>query len=209
MRVPLTLPELLILLVLPVSSSFLQLPLPIHSQIRYCDCRQQIITQIGSSFAAGERNSPSKANKLLDAFKTTKGEILNPYDVLKISRNADKGEIKQAYYKFSRMYHPDGVKFRKILPGRCKNMDDVAYEWERVKLSYEILSNQKLRVRYDRNSAMADPGAAVSRAVGGAAMNFVGWGLSGVGKGMMKVGEMAFTHLSNGEKQDTSESAAP
>ena len=66
-------------------------------------------------------------------------------------------------------------------------MDDVREEWERIKLSYEILTDRKLRIRYDRNSALADPAAAVGRA----ALETIGWGLSGVGKGLVEVGKMA------------------
>ena len=46
-------------------------------------------------------------------------------------------------------------------------------EWEKVKLSYEILIDRKTRLKYDRNSVVADPKAAVGRAVGGAVGNAV------------------------------------
>lgn len=66
------------------------------------------------------------------------------------------------------------------------NLDDVREEWEKVKLSYEILIDRKTRLKYDRNSVVADPGAAVGRAVGGAVGNAVGgvfsWGVESVFK---------------------------
>mmetsp|Transcript_19538 Transcript_19538/g.28404 ORF Transcript_19538/g.28404 Transcript_19538/m.28404 type:complete len:97 (-) Transcript_19538:547-837(-) len=71
------------------------------------------------------------------------------------------------------------------------NLDEVRDEWERIKLSYEILSDPKMRLRYDRNTAIADPGAAVGRAALGA----VGWGFSSVGKGLLGVGEMALKQM--------------
>ena len=71
------------------------------------------------------------------------------------------------------------------------NLDDVRNEWERVKLSYEILSDPKTRKKYDRNSSVAevlkDPGAAVGRAVVGGAMNGIGLVLGGA----WKLGEIA------------------
>lgn len=75
--------------------------------------------------------------------------------------------------------------------GGSANLDDVRNEWERVKLSYEILSDPKMRKNYDRNSSVAevlkDPGAAVGRAVVGGAMNGLGLVLGGA----WKLGEMA------------------
>jgi DnaJ-class molecular chaperone len=60
------------------------------------------------------------------------------------------------------------------------NQDDVREEWEKVKLSYEILIDRKTRLKYDRNSVVADPGAAVGRAVGGAVGSVFSWGVEGV-----------------------------
>lgn len=139
--------------------------------------------------------SKSKANKLLADFATASGEIVNPYQVLKVPRTAEKAEIKVSYRNLSRKYHPDGFMQRKssgILPGSCNSLEDVREEWEKIKLSYEILTSKKMRARYDRNSAIDDPGAAMGRAAGQAAL----WGLAGVGKGIFKVGsavgDMAF-----------------
>ena len=71
------------------------------------------------------------------------------------------------------------------------NLADVRDEWERVKLSYEILSDPKTRKNYDRNSSVAevlkDPGGAVGRAVVGGTMSGIGLVLGGA----WKLGEMA------------------
>lgn len=50
-----------------------------------------------------------------------------------------------------------------------------------------------MRVRYDRNSALADPAAAMGRA----ALGTIGWGFSGVGKGLISVGKMALNQGKN------------
>lgn len=148
-----------------------------------------------SAADADDGNASRLEKRLLDDFRIAGGEVVNPYRVLNVSRNADRMEIKLAYRTLSRKYHPDGILQRNdgILPGRCNSMDDVREEWERIKLSYEILVDRKLRVRYDRNSALADPAAAVGRA----ALGTIGWGLSGVGKGLIEVGKMALNQKKN------------
>ena len=58
---------------------------------------------------------------LLSEFVTASGEVVNPYQILKVPRTADQAEIKMAYRTLSRKYHPDGMLQRKdqdILPGR-------------------------------------------------------------------------------------------
>lgn len=57
------------------------------------------------------------SNYLLNEFRTANGEIINPYRVLKVSRNADRKEIRQSYRMLSKKYHPDGARFREVLPG--------------------------------------------------------------------------------------------
>jgi len=134
-----------------------------------------------------EKKPASRTNheKLMDEFKTTSGEVVHPYGTLRIPRNADRDKIKKKYYSLSKLYHPDKARMSKILPGKCDNLDEVRDEWERIKLSYEILSNKKQRAAYDRNSALTDPSSAMGRA----AMNFVGWGIKGLGKGVFEVGK--------------------
>ena len=71
-------------------------------------------------------------------------------------------------------------------------------EWERIKLSYEILSDQKTRRRYDRHAMIADPKAAMSRA----AMDAMGKGVSGLGQGLFNMGAFAVKQLTkNGDEK--------
>ena len=67
------------------------------------------------------------------------------------------------------------------------NLDDVREEWERIKLSYEILSDKKMRQKYDRHAMLADPRAAIGRA----ALAVVGKGIMGLGQGLLSVGALA------------------
>ena len=81
-------------------------------------------------------------------------------------------------------------------------MDDVRDEWERIKLSYEILIDNKTRRRYDRHEMLADPGAAMQRA----ALNAVGKSITGVGKGVLNMGMLAFNAVASAaEKKEALE----
>jgi len=123
----------------------------------------------------------------MDDFRTADGQIINPYKTLKIDRKAPHTEIRQSYRKLSKKYHPDACRFNTIMPGRCNNLDEVRDEWERINLSYEILSDKKMRKKYDRQSALNDPGLALGRV----ALDTVGWGVSGLAKGVFFIGKQA------------------
>lgn len=161
---------------------------------------------LGSSREASWMNSSTRLpvradkidSKLLDDFRTSWGEFINPYEVLKVNRAAEQFEIKQSYYKLSRRYHPDGMRYRDILPGSCNNMEDVRNHWERIRMSYEILSDKKSRQRYDRHEALADPGQAVRRAASDAALK----GVVGMGKGLLGAGSFAYHQIVK-KKSDT------
>jgi molecular chaperone DnaJ len=61
------------------------------------------------------------------------------YEVLGISRDADKDELKRAYRRLARKYHPD------------VNKEDGAEErFKEINRAYEVLSEPELRARYDR-----------------------------------------------------------
>jgi len=139
-------------------------------------------------YAHSKKSGGAKNNNgsfLMDKYRDpSTGEVMDPYSVLKITRSADRQEIKNAYRAHSRRYHPDVLRFRDVLPGSCNNLEDVRDQWERVKLSYEILSDPLSRKRYDRNEALADPGKTVQRAASQAAVDAavsVGKGIWGLG----------------------------
>jgi DnaJ-class molecular chaperone len=140
------------------------------------------------SAQANSKSEKLEDSFLLQEFSVASGEVINPYDVLKVSRKATREEIRASYLTQSRRYHPDGNRHRTILPGSCNNIDDVRDQWERIKLSYEILSNPKTRNCYDRHEVLADPKAAMQRA----AMNAAFDGIASVGKGVVGIGMFAF-----------------
>lgn len=70
------------------------------------------------------------------------------YKVLGVSKNADKGEIKKAYFQLAKKYHPD------------TNQDDTAAsdKFKEATEAYEVLSDEKQRQMYDQfGHAGVDP----------------------------------------------------
>ncbi len=61
------------------------------------------------------------------------------YEVLGVDRNATKQEIKKAYRRLARKYHPDVNK-----------SPDAEEKFKEVKEAYEVLSNDEKRAQYDR-----------------------------------------------------------
>jgi len=77
------------------------------------------------------------------------------YDTLGVAKNASQDEIKKAYRKLARQYHPD------------RNPDDVAAEakFKEVQSAYDVLSDPDKRKQYDaigngRFGGAAGPGGA-------------------------------------------------
>eukprot|EP00537_Pseudo-nitzschia_pungens_P001222 CAMPEP_0172370886 /NCGR_PEP_ID=MMETSP1060-20121228/40182_1 /TAXON_ID=37318 /ORGANISM="Pseudo-nitzschia pungens, Strain cf. cingulata" /LENGTH=206 /DNA_ID=CAMNT_0013096329 /DNA_START=43 /DNA_END=663 /DNA_ORIENTATION=- len=135
---------------------------------------------------------------LMKPFATASGEIVNPYRVLKVPRSAERKQIREAYRKLSKRYHPDIVRHKEILPGNCNNHQDVEDEWERIQISYNILSEKKSRMQYDRHEVIADPAAAMQRAAMGAAAA----GVANIGKGIFQIGSSALDIIIGGDKKN-------
>lgn len=61
------------------------------------------------------------------------------YEVLGVSRDADKNQLKKAYRGLARQYHPD-----------VNSEADAAERFKEVNEAYEVLSDDDKRARYDR-----------------------------------------------------------
>ncbi|MBD2260476.1 molecular chaperone DnaJ [Pseudanabaena sp. FACHB-2040] len=73
------------------------------------------------------------------------------YEVLGVSRNADQDELKRAYRRLARKYHPD------------VNKDPGAEEtFKEINRAYEVLSEPEIRARYDRFGEAGVGGAATA-----------------------------------------------
>ncbi len=73
------------------------------------------------------------------------------YDILGVNRAADKEEIKRAYRRLARKYHPDVNKE----PGAEERFKE-------INRAYEVLSEPETRSRYDRFGEAGVSGAAAS-----------------------------------------------
>ncbi|CAH0595302.1 unnamed protein product [Chrysodeixis includens] len=70
---------------------------------------------------------------------TSPRHCANHYDVLGITPKATQNDIKSAYYKLSKVYHPD------------KSSDEAAAkQFRAITEAYEVLGNVKLKKMYDK-----------------------------------------------------------
>ena len=103
------------------------------------------------------------------------------YDVLGVSKSATADEIKKAYRKLARQYHPDVNK----------DNPDAAEKFKECSEAYSVLSDEKKRAQYDQFGHAAFVGAAGAGGAGGfGGFDFSGFG--GAGGGMEDIFDMFF-----------------
>jgi DnaJ-class molecular chaperone len=78
----------------------------------------------------------------------------DPYQVLGLTRTASAEDVKQAYRRLAKQYHPD------LNPGRS----DIEQKFKEVSAAYNLLSDTERRARYDRGELDASGN---ERAAGG------------------------------------------
>ena len=71
------------------------------------------------------------------------------YDVLGVQRGADSSEIKKAFRRLARQYHPD-----------VSEDDDAEVKFKEINEAYEVLSDDNKRARYDQFGHAGVNGAA-------------------------------------------------
>jgi molecular chaperone DnaJ len=109
------------------------------------------------------------------------------YDILGVSRNADKEEIKRAYRRLARKFHPD------------VNKDPGAEErFKEINRAYEVLSDPEVKTRYDRFGE-----AGVGSAAGAGYQDFSDLG------GFADIFESFFSGFSTGMGQQSRRRAGP
>ena len=104
---------------------------------------------------------PAELDEEADLDRDRKHEILdayyrlgsrNYYELLGISRDADKGAIRAAYFALSKRFHPDTL-FGKQLGSFKSKMEKV---FERLTAAYETLGKKKRRREYDEYLEVQD-----------------------------------------------------
>lgn len=86
------------------------------------------------------------------------------YDVLGVSKGADTKEIKSAFRKLARQYHPD-----------VSQEHNAEEKFKEINEAYEVLSNDEKRARYDRFGH-----AGVNGAAGGYSASAAGFGFEDI-----------------------------
>jgi len=79
------------------------------------------------------------------AFHTTLGERFRPYDILEIKRGATQQEVKKAYRRLVKDYHPDKNK-----------SPDAQEKFVKLTKAYELLSDPERRRMYDNHGVTED-----------------------------------------------------
>lgn len=109
------------------------------------------------------------------------------YDVLGVSKTATADEIKKAYRKLARQYHPDVNK----------DNPEAAEKFKEASEAYSVLSDEQKRAQYDQfgHAAFENGGAGGAGGFGG----FEGFGGFG-GGGMEDIFDMFFGGQGRGSR---------
>lgn len=111
------------------------------------------------------------------------------YEVLGINKNATKDEIKSAYRKLAKKYHPD-----------LNHDADAPEKFKEVQEAYDILYDDKKRQMYDQfGMAAFEQGAST----GGAGNPFQGGGFSSQGFGGVDLGDIFNSFFGGGTRRSS------
>ncbi len=103
----------------------------------------------------GMKFDPFELKEEIDLDEATKKKILyyhttmhdqTHYEILRVGRRAEAKEVKRAYFKVSREFHPDSF-FRKNLGSYKQKIEAI---FKRVSQAYEVLGNQQKREAYEK-----------------------------------------------------------
>ncbi|MBK8172933.1 MAG: DnaJ domain-containing protein [Sandaracinaceae bacterium] len=93
---------------------------------------------------------PARRREILDMYRRL--DTVSYYEVLGVPRNADKKEIRAAYFELSKRFHPDSL-FRKRLGAFKPKMEGI---FNKLTEAYEALGKLKTRTKYDEYLAISE-----------------------------------------------------
>jgi len=143
-----------------------------------------------NSFRSDSGNGTARTSSTIARRAFSSSSKRDFYDVLGVGRGADKGEIKKAYFKLAKKYHPD----------TNKGDSSAADKFKEATEAYEVLSDDKQRQLYDAyGHAGVDPNAGFGGGPGGNPFEgFAGFsGFSG--------GDGSFHYSTSGQEIDPEE----
>jgi hypothetical protein len=89
--------------------------------------------------------TPEQARRIDAVFAAL--ETRDAFELLEISRAADKKEIKRAYFKLSKEFHPDRYFGKKVGPYK----DRLSRIFQSIKAAFELLSDDARRAAYEES----------------------------------------------------------
>ncbi|KAI9649324.1 DnaJ-like protein xdj1 [Ciborinia camelliae] len=112
----------------------------------------------------------------------TNGASEDLYDILGISKDATKSEVKKAYHKAALQHHPD-----KVAEDQREEADE---KFKTVSQAYEILYDEEKREMYDAHGMAAFDGSRPGMGAGGVDLDDILSQMFGMGGGMGGMGGM-------------------
>eukprot|EP00316_Scyphosphaera_apsteinii_P008634 CAMPEP_0119317130 /NCGR_PEP_ID=MMETSP1333-20130426/42076_1 /TAXON_ID=418940 /ORGANISM="Scyphosphaera apsteinii, Strain RCC1455" /LENGTH=444 /DNA_ID=CAMNT_0007322975 /DNA_START=150 /DNA_END=1480 /DNA_ORIENTATION=+ len=94
--------------------------------------------EMGSS--GGKQNMPNSERESVEALRSSK----NYYEVLSVNQNASKADIRKAFHRASKRWHPDRRNAQS-----CDDPTLADDAFCRIKEAHEVLSDSKRRAAYD------------------------------------------------------------
>ena len=88
------------------------------------------------------------------------------YQLLGLTRSAEKKEIRSAYFELSRLFHPDSLFGKELGPFKAQ----MVAVFKRLTEAYEVLNRGARRKEYDEYLASLVPGAAQAQPLAAAAV---------------------------------------